>query len=47
MKPRLGFYGAVAVCAWAKGHSGSVREVLRVAPRREQALRRRRALKKQ
>ena len=47
MKPRLGFYGAVAVCAWAKGHSGSVRDVLRAAPRRSRARRRPRALKKQ
>jgi hypothetical protein len=23
MRPRLGFYGAVAVCAWAKGLTAS------------------------
>jgi hypothetical protein len=47
MKPRLGFYGVVAVCAWTKGHSGSVRDTLRAAPKRRKARRRHRTLKKQ
>jgi len=42
MTPRLGFYGVVAVCAFVKGHSGSVRETLQSAPRRPRRRRRRR-----
>jgi hypothetical protein len=34
MKPRLGFYGAVAVCAFAKGRASTIRETLLSAPRR-------------
>jgi membrane-bound metal-dependent hydrolase YbcI (DUF457 family) len=44
MKPRLGFYGAVAVCAFAKGRASSIRETLRSAPRR--ARRRRRTFRR-
>ena len=39
MTPRLGFYGAVAVCAWVKGHSGRSRDP---AERAARARRRRR-----
>jgi hypothetical protein len=42
MTPRLGFYGVVAVCAFAKGGSSSVRDLLREAPRRPRRRRRRR-----
>jgi hypothetical protein len=41
MTPRLGFYGVVAVFAFAKGRSGSVRELWREAPRRPRRTRRR------
>jgi hypothetical protein len=36
MRPRLGFYGAVAVCAWAKGRRDSWRRMTR-RPRRRKA----------
>jgi hypothetical protein len=42
MTPRLGFYGAVAVCAFVKGRTGSVRELVKSAPRRQRTRRRRR-----
>ena len=40
MKPRLGFYGVVAVCAVAKGRTSSLRELWREAPRPRRRLRR-------
>jgi hypothetical protein len=46
MRPRLGFYGTVAVCAWAKGKSPSIRRALRAAPRRRRRGKRRRVLKR-
>jgi hypothetical protein len=41
MTPRLGFYGVVAVCAFAKGRTDSIRTALREAPRRRRRRRRR------
>jgi len=41
MKPRVGFYGAVAVCAYTKGRVSSVRQALRLAPPRSRRRHRR------